>query len=310
MTFLSNAEVSVWYCHGLSASHHHNIQELSRILSGTLVLDSLPSPVHEETSLKEFKGRMLPTAPSSTLTVTLSMPLQCGSFSCNTVRILVLPLGSVSLLMLATDFDLEMVENDFLRNSVLSSCCPWGSSKWSWKEADSMLWALLVTSWLLDLERGGLPLPLHPLDVLWDFLFPEPVCLDLQHELKWFLLPHLWHFLPHTGHSLGRWDILHLPHVLPWLSLALWPWPWPWPFLWWKVLIWSMVVAIATPPLDLCWLKSLMVASCCLACWSSLSNVTLLFCAVCDLTHFLTSKCFIAWKSSSSQCLVFSSCDV
>ena len=70
-------------------------------------------------ALKEFKGRMLPSAPSSTLTVTSSMPLQCGSFSCNTVRILVLPSGSVLLLMLATDFDLEMVENDCLRNSVL-----------------------------------------------------------------------------------------------------------------------------------------------------------------------------------------------
>ena len=70
-------------------------------------------------ALKEFKGRMLPSAPSSTLTVMSSMPLQCGSFSCNMVRILVLPSGSVSLLMLATDFDLEMVENDCLRNSVL-----------------------------------------------------------------------------------------------------------------------------------------------------------------------------------------------
>ena len=35
-------------------------------------------------ALKEFKGRMLPSAPSSTLTVMLSMPLQCGSFNCKT----------------------------------------------------------------------------------------------------------------------------------------------------------------------------------------------------------------------------------
>ena len=77
-------------------------------------------------ALKEFKGRMLPSAPSSTLTVMSSMLLRCGSFICRSVRILVLPSGSVSLLMLATDFDLEMVENDFLRKSVLS----W----WSWKE--------------------------------------------------------------------------------------------------------------------------------------------------------------------------------
>ena len=70
-------------------------------------------------ALKEFKGRMLPSAPLSTLTVMLSMPLWCGSFNCKTVRILVLLSESVLLLVLATDFDLEMVENDCLRKSVL-----------------------------------------------------------------------------------------------------------------------------------------------------------------------------------------------
>ena len=148
-------------------------------------------------ALKEFKGRMLPSAPLSTLTVTSSVPLWCGSFSCNTVRILVLPSGSVSLLMLATDFDLEIVENDCLRNSVLFEapwrspvwpfCCPWGSAlslwrlpEWSWKEADSMLCALLVTWLLLDLDCWCLPLPLHPLDALRDHLSPPPDCLDLH----------------------------------------------------------------------------------------------------------------------------------
>ena len=57
MTFLSNAEVWVWYCHDLSASCHHNIQELSWIISGILVLGNHLHPVHEETwpwkSLKE-----------------------------------------------------------------------------------------------------------------------------------------------------------------------------------------------------------------------------------------------------------------
>ena len=38
MAFLSNAEVSVWYCHDLSASCCCSIQELSWILSGILVL--------------------------------------------------------------------------------------------------------------------------------------------------------------------------------------------------------------------------------------------------------------------------------
>ena len=98
-------------------------------------------------ALKEFKGRMLPSAPSSTLTVMLSMPFQCGSFSCNTVRILVLPSGSVSLLMLATDFNLEMVENDCLRNSVLFEvpwrsplCCPWRSALSPWRSSVFSPW--------------------------------------------------------------------------------------------------------------------------------------------------------------------------
>ena len=230
-----------------------------------------------------------------------SVPLWWGSFGCNMVRILILPSGSVLLLMLATDFNLEMVENDCLRNSVLFEvlwrsplccpwrsplCCPWRSalspwgscvfspwrsSDWSWKEADSMLYALLVTGLLLDLDQCGLPLPFHPLDVLWDFLSPPLDCLDLHWVLKWFLLPHLWHFLPHAGHSLGGWDIPHLPHILP-LLLALAYWPWP--FLCLKVLILLIVVDITTPPLDLCHWKSSTVASCCLACCNNLSKVT------------------------------------
>ena len=87
--------------------------------------------------------------------------------------------------------------------------------EWSWKEADSMLCALLVTWLLLDLDCWCLPLPLHPLDVLQDHLSPPPDCLDLHWVLKWFLFPHLWHFLPHAGHSLGGWDVPHLPHILP-----------------------------------------------------------------------------------------------
>ena len=254
------------------------------------------------------------------------MPLWCGNFICRIVRILVLPSGSVSLLMLSMDFDLEVVENDFLTKSVLSwwsqkelvpwrlSCwspwgsalSPWRSSKWSWKGTDSMLWALLVTDLLLDLEWRGLPLPLCPLDVLQDFLFPAPDCLDLQHVLKWFLFPHLWHFLPHAGHSLGGWDVPHLLHVLPWLPLVLWPWP----FLCLKVLISSMVVAVATPLLDLCWLKSLMVASCCLACAVAVCWMWL-FCSVLSAI-WPTSwpwKCFVAWKIISSWHFFFSSSD-
>ena len=185
--------------------------------------------------------------------------------------------------------------------------CFFWRSGWSWKEADSMLYALLVTWLLLNLDCWHLPLPLCPLDVLWDLLSPPPDCLDLHWVLKWFLLPHLWHFLPHAGHSWGGWDVPHLPHILPLLLVLALAWD-PWPFLV-KVLILLIVVDVATPPLDLCQWKSLMVASCCFACCNSLSKVTVSFRAVCDLTHFLTSKCFIAWKSSSSQHFIFSSVD-
>ena len=197
-------------------------------------------------ALKEFNGSMLPSAPSSTLTVTSSVPLRCGSFSCNMVRILVLPSGSVSLLILATDFDLEIVENDCFKNSVLPEapwrslvwplCCPWRSAlspwrlpEWSWKEADSMLCAHfghLVTSW------PGLLMFAFALMSLWMCYGTVCLillnCLDLHCILKWFLFPHLWHFLPQAGHSLGGWDVPHLPQILPLLlvrALARDPWP-------------------------------------------------------------------------------------
>ena len=55
--------------------------------------------------LIESKGKILASAPS-TLTLRLSMPFQCGSLMFRIVKILVLPSGSISLLMLATDLDL------------------------------------------------------------------------------------------------------------------------------------------------------------------------------------------------------------
>ena len=57
-------------------------------------------------ALKESKGRMLASAPLSTLTLMLSMPFQCDSLMFRIVSILILPSGSVSLLMLATDLHL------------------------------------------------------------------------------------------------------------------------------------------------------------------------------------------------------------
>ena len=111
----------------------------------------------------------------------------------------------------------------------------------------------------------------------WSLAVLGPFCFDLQHVLKWFLFPHLWHFLPHAGHSLSGWDMLHLPHVLPGPPLALWPLP----FLNLNVLISSMVVAIAIPPLDLCQLKSFTVISC--APWHVGGGLDML----CPLSSFL-----------------------
>ena len=95
--------------------------------------------------------------------------------------------------------------------------------------------------------------------------------------------------------------MLHLLHVLPGPPLALWPLP----FLNLNVLISSMVVAVAIPPLDLCWLKSFTVISCSLACWRRAWYMMSSFFFF-NLTHFLTSKCFVAWKSNSVLHTIFS----
>ena len=184
-------------------------------------------------ALKEFKGRMLPSAPSSTLTVTSSALLWCGSFSCNTVRILVLPSGSVLLLMLATDFDLEIVGKWFALR--IQYCLGLHGG---------LLSGLSVVCGGLHYLYGGYLNGLERRLTLWYVHFWSPGCfltwtvdvclcpyvlwmccgticallptvLDLHWVLKWFLFPHLWHFLPHTGHSLGGWDVPHLPHILP-----------------------------------------------------------------------------------------------
>ena len=59
-----------------------------------------------------------------------------------------------------------------------------------------------------------------------------------------------------------------------------------------------MVAAVATLLQTLCLLKSLTVILCSLAYLRRASNVTSLQ-SFWDLTHFLTSKCFVAWKKSS-----------
>ena len=161
---------------------------------------------------------MLPSAPLSTFTVTSSTLLRCGNFICNTVRILVLPSGSVSLLILATDFDLQIVENDCFKNSVLSwspwrspVCSPWRSAlslwglpEWSWKEADSMLCVLLVTWLLLDLDCWRLFLFLCPLECAVGLSVPSSRLFGPTLGAKMILISTLMALFA-IGWALSRW---------------------------------------------------------------------------------------------------------
>ena len=203
----------------------------------------------------------MPSAPSSTLTLRSSMPLQCGSFICRIVRILVLPSRSVLLLMLARFW-------------------PGNGRKWFLYKISTFLMVLkgvgsmevfllismrvctfsmeviqmvLKGGWLYAVGTLGHWLAFRPgmrrltlaltssgcatgLSVPGSWLFRPTTCTEMIFiaTLVTFLAP-CWAF--------SWWvRLLHLPHVLPWLPLALWPWP----FLCLKVLILSMVVAIAT----------------------------------------------------------------
>ena len=127
--------------------------------------------------------------------------------------ILVLPLGSVSLLLLATILDLD-IEWNVLMMSMSSM------------SYQAMLWVLCVTDSPLDRDHD-LDLECLPLLGWWHLSGLLPwVCVlslwhplswltfDLQHELKWFLLPHLWHFLPNAGQSLYACvDVTFTTHV-------------------------------------------------------------------------------------------------
>ena len=181
--------------------------------------------------------------------------------------------------------------------STILSCCIW-----SW--LSSMLWALRVLDLLLDLDLEHLPLGLWCLSLCSCVRMVFYCCclcgsFVSTYNNCWndFLCPHLWHFLPNAGHSLSGCNVLHLLHALPELPFALWLLP-VLPFLYLKVLISSTVDAITVPPLDLCLLKSFTVILCSFVCWRSDSYVTssLFFF---DLTHFLTSKCLVTWKSNS-----------
>ena len=187
----------------------------------------------------------------------------------------------------------------------------------------SMLWVFLVCEPLLehDLVLEHLPLlGLWCLSVLLPCAGVLPLCHsescpllreDLQHELKWFLKPHLWHFLLNTGQSLNWWVVLHLLHIL--LSLVLIPLTLCEPLvlvpflpLRLNVLIASTVVGCAIPPIYLWWLKPFTIISCSFAYWSRAWYVTSSHCFF-DDTHFFTSKCLVTWNKSSILCTSFSS---
>ena len=164
---------------------------------------------------------MFASAPSSTFTSMTSATFRYGNLTRSLVRIFVLPSGSVSFDIAATDLDLEILWK--VLNISMSSI--------SYRSI-LILWAFLVCEPLLDLDLDLECLPWLGLRRL-SGLLPHPSVLplhqseswlllrdDLQHELKWFLKPHLWHFLPNAGQSLNWCVVLHLLHIL--LLRVLW----------------------------------------------------------------------------------------
>ena len=132
-------------------------------------------------------------------------------------------------------------------------------------------------------------------DLCWSLSWESSLSLDLQYILKWFLFPHWWQYLPHAGHSLGRWDCTTSAACLTWATLG------------------SMAITF----LEFEGLN-LINGCCCSNSTIGLVLVDVFYChlvllgmleegLICDmsslfifnLTHFFTSKCFVAWKSNS-----------
>ena len=237
----------------------------------------------------------------------------CSNFIPSLVTILVLPSGSVSLLLLATVLDLN-IEWNVLTMSMLpiviavdavSAMCHWFSAwSWPWSGHGASASTGLVTSlWTPAVSWCSTSASVWVLSVILHD--------DLQHKLKWFLEPHLWHFLPKAGQSLNWCIVLHLLHIL--LSWVLWLLILCEPLvlvpflpLHLNVLIASTVVSCAIPPFDLWQLKSFTIISCSLAYWSNAWYV-MSSCHFFDRIHFFTSKCLVAWNKSSVLCTSFSS---
>ena len=140
--------------------------------------------------------------------------------------------------------------------------------------------------------------------------WPWPT-FDLQHELKWFLLPHLWHILPNAGHSLYVCVMLHLLQVSLMLPLCELLAPFELLFLppfflhVWMSWFAFIVVSWAIPLFDLWQFKYFTIISCSLVYWSSTVYITsshLFF----DWTHLFTLKCLVKWNNNSVLCTSFS----
>ena len=231
MTFLSNAEVWVWYCHDLPASHHHNIQALSWILSGLLVLGNHLCLVHEETwPWKNLKEGCHPLHHC--------LPWQWCHLCHYGVGVLA-----------ATWWGSWFCPLDLCHCLCWPQIWPGNGREWLLKEF-STIWGSMEVSSMLSMEVCTFSMEvicIFSMEVIWmvlkggwlhavctfghqvasrpgpmwltfalassgcaaGFSVPPPDCLDLHWVLKWFFWPHLWHFLPHTGHSLGGWDVLH-----------------------------------------------------------------------------------------------------
>ena len=191
---------------------------------------------------------------------------QCGNLMFRIVRIFVLPssihliadaghrFGSVNSLKCLLDkfstFLIILKGVSPIKLIRLTLMNIWGVSPMELEDGLEMsltlcYGALQVLDLLLDLGLDCLALPLGCLMVLlpWGgpLLSHGPFCFDLQHVLKWFLFPCLWHFLPHAGHSLGGWGMCciccmsYLGH--PWLCGHCLSWTWMSQFHLWLLLL-------------------------------------------------------------------------
>ena len=292
----------------------------------SLLWGSLCCLVHGETwSWKNSKEVMFASAPLLTLTLMSSMLLWWGSLTCaGWWGSWFCPLDLYCCLCWPLIFNLWTWcerfswQNQYFPNGLERNCLhggfllesPWGSSGWSWKELDSMLWASWVVDTLLDLDLEGLPLPFLPLDlllpqgwlpaaVLGAFLLWPTTCTEMVFISTLVTFP-----VPGRAFSWQVRHLPHLPHVLPLQPLDLCThylsWIWRiWSHQWWSpgsLLHWTCV----------CWSPRWLPH----APWHVSVDCHTWGCLVLWCLKIwptvLTSKCLVAWKRSSCHHIFFS----